>query len=80
MAAGKSISDILAGAKNTLKSAQDFTKSAGGVPSSVAPQHEFSKAPYSMVKKPSVASEADSAGQGIKNRISMEQKAQKAIQ
>jgi hypothetical protein len=75
MAAGKSVADILASAKDTLKHAEDFTKSAGGVPSTVAPKHEYSDASYSMVKKPappkdySLADEAHSAGEGIKARL-----------
>ena len=80
MSAGKSVADILAGAKDTLKHADEFSKSVtDSQPSSITPKHEYSAAPYSMVKKSapkdySLADEAHSAGEGIKARIEMEKK------
>lgn len=64
-------SNPLASAKAALEHAQNFTKSAeGSTTSKFAPPHEFSHAPYSMVKKPDtgIVKEASDAGQGIKWR------------
>lgn len=84
MAAGKSIADILAGAKETLAHADDLSKGTsaevakvGPKPAplpSVAPKHEFSNASYSLAK------EANDAGKGVKARMDMETKARQALQ
>jgi hypothetical protein len=74
MAAGKSINDMVATAKGVLKHAQDFDNSIPG-------KHEYSQAPYSLVRKPepqkqySLSDEAKSAGEGIKERMETERKA-----
>jgi hypothetical protein len=73
MAAGKSINDMVATAKGVLKHAQDFDNSIPG-------KHEYSQAPYSLVRKPepkpySLSDEAKSAGEGIKARMETERKA-----
>ena len=53
MAAGKSVSDILAGAKAELSRADALDKSVKSeIPAAPAPRHEYSNAPYSLVKKP----------------------------
>jgi hypothetical protein len=52
VATGKSINDMLVGAKSALKKADDFTKSVtGGAPSAFVPKHEYSQVPYSLVEK-----------------------------
>lgn len=72
MSAGKSVADILAGAKQTLQHAQDFSKSMPAhespAPTPAAPKHEFSKASYG------IAQEAKSAADGIKARSDMQSK------
>ena len=55
MAAGKSVADILAGAKDTLSHANALSDSAHKEADAVAPapvKHEYSHAPYTLVKKP----------------------------
>jgi len=74
MAAGKSVNEMLATAKGVLKHAQDFDSTIPG-------KHEYSQAPYSLVKSPEppktygISDEASDAGKGIKARIEMEKKA-----
>lgn len=81
MAAGKSVADILAGAKAAVSHAEDKfpTTGASAVVTPVAPaaKNEYSHAPYSLVKKPGegIVEEAKSAGEGIKARMEMERKA-----
>lgn len=82
MAAGKSVTDILAGAKDALNKANAFTDSAAkesGHPAqphvdSAPPKHEYSSAPYTLAK------EANDTGKGVKARMDMEAKARKALQ
>jgi hypothetical protein len=80
MAAGKSIADILSDAKATLDSANKFSGSVAkdadkAAPAPAAPKHEYSHAPYALVRKPTTADEAQSAGEGIKARQEMGKKA-----
>jgi hypothetical protein len=80
MAAGKSVSDILAGAKETLGHANALSESTSKEVSKAAPQpttppkHEYSSAPYTMAK------EANDLGKGLKATMEMRHKAQKAIE
>jgi hypothetical protein len=63
MADGKSVNEMLSDAKNVLKGADALSKSASsGGPSSFAPKHEYSDAPYSMVK-------AKPAGPGLDKEL-----------
>jgi hypothetical protein len=78
MAAGKSVEDILAGAKETLGKAESFDKSVKGPApeASAAPasaKHEYSNAPYAMAKSPTLKDELKAKGQ-------MMDKAKKALQ
>ena len=67
MAAGKSISDILAGAKAELGRADALDKSVKSeVPAAPAPKHEYSNAPYALVKKPSPIK--NEIGQALKEK------------
>ena len=79
MAAGKSVEDILAGAKETLGKAESFDKSVKG-PTPEAPaapvapaKHEYSNAPYAMAKSPTIKDE-------LKAKSQMLDKAKKALQ
>jgi hypothetical protein len=83
MAAGKSVADILAGAKNTLNSATAFSNSAAKDTDKVAPKpnvtsappkHEYSNAPYSVAK------EANDTSKALKATLEMKAKGQKALQ
>ena len=76
MAAGKSINDMLAGAKQTLAHANAFAGEASKAADAVAPapKHEFSHAPYTLVKKPTPTM-ADEIGA----RKTMVDKAEKAL-
>jgi hypothetical protein len=90
MAAGKSIEDILSGAKAAVSHAEDkFPTSQAPAAAAPIAKHEYSDAPYSLVKpkaatgssvkaKPGagILEEAKSAGEGIKARMEMERKAQ----
>ena len=66
MAAGKSVADILAGAKAELGRADALSKSTG------SGQHEYSSAPYTLARKPAppkapdLSDEVKSAAEGIK--------------
>lgn len=79
MAAGH---DALSSAKEALSKANSFTNSVAKEADKVAPRtmhsdapkHEFSSAPYSIVK------EASDAGKGIKVRMETEAKTHKALQ
>jgi len=85
MAAGRTVEDILAGAKETLSKSNALSDSVEkekqkDVPPlapprvSGPPKHEYSRTPYSIAK------EARSAGEGIKAGMEMRAKAQKALQ
>ena len=83
MAAGRSVEDILAGAKATLNKANALSDTAAKERESAAPKptvstappkHEYSNAPYSVAK------EAHDTGKGIKSAMEMRAKAQKALQ
>jgi hypothetical protein len=64
----------LSGAKAELDKANKLSESV----SKEVPKHEYSNAPYSLVKKPvksyGVADEASDAGKGIKARLDMKKK------
>lgn len=75
----------LASAKSTLDSVNNSNVSAKQ--SSFAPKHEFAHASYSMAKSAGksgsdsgIASEAHSAGEGIKSRMENEAAAKASIQ
>ncbi len=66
----------LAGAKKALEAVNNSNVSPKSSP--FAPGHEFSHAPYSMVKKPNpapkpvetgITKEASDAGEGVKSRL-----------
>lgn len=72
MAAGKSIEDILSGAKAELSKANAFSTSVKGeIPSPPASttKHEYSSAPYSLVKpkSPSLGDELKEKGRMVSN-------------
>ena len=80
----QSAGDILAGVKQSVQ--EDDAKgrlatqtSTTPVPSGLAPEHEYSRASYTMAhptaNKPDLKDEARSAGEGIKARQEMEKKA-----
>jgi hypothetical protein len=83
MAAGKSVEDILSGAKQALKHADEFSKSIPSADPTPTPapvlNHEYAKAPYALVKKKSpsysLSDEAEDVGKGLKARAEMEKKA-----
>jgi hypothetical protein len=74
MAAGKSVDSMLSDAKRVLKHAQDFDNSIPGA------KHEYSSAPYSLVKKPEppksygIADETKDVAAGIKVKQDMAKK------
>lgn len=83
MAAGRTVEDILSGAKETLSKANALSDSVNAeadksvprpAPHLLAPpKHEFSHAPYSLAR------EASDTGKGLKSRMEMEAKARKAL-
>lgn len=81
---GSSVQDVLSSAKATLDHANSLTQSVAADADKVAPKptahlpqvtpkHEYSNAPYSLVK------EAGNAAKGIKARMETESKARKAL-
>jgi hypothetical protein len=86
MAAGKSVEDILSGAKDTLSKADALSTSVKGeIPSPPAPvtKHEYSAAPYSLVNRAKKAT-GNEAGPGMSKELSakksMLDKAKKALE
>ena len=80
MSAGKSVEDILSGAKETLGKAESFDKSVRESPNVPAPpispiKHEYSNAPYAMAK-----SKAPGLGEELKAKREMVDKAKKVLQ
>lgn len=73
----------MASPANPLQAAKDaLAKANKSFPSPAKSTNEFSKAPYSLVKKTAdtgIAQEAESAGQGIKARLQNEGKAMKSL-
>ena len=91
MAAGRSVEDILAGAKATLNKANALSDAAAKAGESAAPKPTESAAPKPTVSAAppkheysnapySVAKEAYDTGKGIKSAMEMRAKAQKALQ
>ena len=85
MAAGKSVADILAGAKDTLNHANALSDSTAKEVERVAPKpaptvstappkHEFSNAPYSAAR------EANGLGKELRARLEMNAKGKQALQ
>lgn len=74
MAAGKSVSDILAGAKSELSRADALDKSVKTALPAVEAKHEYSNAPYSLVKS------AGDLGEELKAKGVMVAKARKALE
>jgi hypothetical protein len=72
----KSVSEILSSAKDTLKSAEAFSKSATGGDSTPTPKHEYSNAPYSLVRSKSTN---PSIGDELKTKKEMVDKARTAL-
>lgn len=76
MAAGKSVSDILAGAKSELSRADALDKSVKSALPAVEAKHEYSNAPYSLAQsKP-----ASGLGEELKAKGVMVAKARKALE
>jgi len=79
MAAGNSVESILAGAKDTLNKANALSDSAAkeaakvAPPSTSAPKHEYSAAPYKMAHEAGL-------GKELKATMEMRRKAQSALQ
>jgi hypothetical protein len=79
----QSAGDILAGVKQSVQESDAKERLTRPSPTPVpeglkSPEHEYSRAPYTMVHKPAkpdVSDEAYSAGEGIKARQEMEKKA-----
>jgi hypothetical protein len=82
MAAGKSINDMLAGAKSTLAHANDFTSGVNheadkvvSKPPTPASKHEYSSAPYALVNKVRSAVGSNSAsGESLGKELSEKKK------
>jgi hypothetical protein len=84
MAAGKSVEDILAGAKAELNKANTLSSSVKSeVPAAPPAKNEYSATPYSLAAKAKKATGNDS-GPGIEKELSakkeMMDKAKKALQ
>jgi hypothetical protein len=80
--AGQSAGDILAGVKQDVQESEAKERltrpSPTPVPPGLAPEHEYSRASYTMAHKPpkpDLSDEAKSAGEGIRSRLEMEKKA-----
>jgi hypothetical protein len=85
MAAGKSITDILAGAKDTLSHAENLTSGvskeadkSAPKPAAPAPKHEYSNAPYSLVSKPK-SSDSSTLGKELSEKKRMIDTAKKGL-
>jgi hypothetical protein len=79
MAAGKSVTDMLADAKKVSSEAEQKFPTSGAVPTSVPQTHEYAKAPYKLVgeakKAASAAPITDDVVAGIKARKEFTRKA-----
>ena len=83
MAAGKSAADILAGVKSDIQHADETERLTRPSPTPVpeglrspSPKHEYSNAPYTLVKKSSQPTMADE----MKAKSDMVNKARKALE
>lgn len=85
MSAGKSISDILAGAKDTLSHAENLTSGvskeadkSAPKPAAPAPKHEYSNAPYSLASK-AKSPASDTLGKELGEKKRMVDTAKKSL-